>query len=181
MHITPTHIAEVKLIQPKLWHDERGLFTETFSLARYRQALALPELHFVQTNLSHSQHNVLRGLHFQHQHPQGKLIQCLHGEIYDVAVDVRRHSATFGQWVAHTLSAQTLTQLWIPPGFAHGFVVLSASASVYYQCTDYYHPQSETTLLWNDASIGIDWPLSKPILSAKDAQGQTLDQLVCLP
>ena len=177
MRVTPTAIADVKIIQPHVFNDERGFVVETFSLHRYRQALALPDLDFVQDNHSHSQYRVLRGLHFQRRQPQGKLVRCVRGEIFDVAVDIRPGSSTYGQWVGLNLSEYNKTQVWIPPGLAHGFMVLSHSADVEYKCTDYYHPQSEGCLIWNDPAVGINWPLSAPLLSVKDTQGSTLATL----
>ena len=173
MQVTPTDITDVKIIEPTVYEDERGLFLETFSQQRYQQQLGITH-DFVQDNFSRSKKQVLRGLHFQIDRPQGKLVQVLAGEVYDVAVDVRRHSATFGQWVGVYLSADNNKQLWIPPGFAHGFVVLSDFAHFYYKCTDYYDPQSEQCLLWNDPAISIAWPIDTPILSAKDQQGRLL-------
>lgn len=173
MQVTPTDITDVKIIEPTVYEDERGLFLETFSQQRYQQQLSITH-DFVQDNFSRSKKQVLRGLHFQIDRPQGKLVQVLAGEVYDVAVDVRRHSATFGQWVGVYLSADNNKQLWIPPGFAHGFVVLSNFAHFHYKCTDYYDPQSEQCLLWNDPAINIAWPIDTPILSAKDQQGRLL-------
>jgi len=173
MQVTPTDITDVKIIEPTVYEDERGLFLETFSQQRYQQQLSITH-DFVQDNFSRSKKQVLRGLHFQIDRPQGKLVQVLAGEVYDVAVDVRRHSATFGQWVGVYLSADNNKQLWIPPGFAHGFVVLSDFAHFHYKCSDYYDPQSEQCLLWNDPAINIAWPIDTPILSAKDQQGRLL-------
>lgn len=180
MRITHTAIADVKLIHPSVSGDARGFFVETFSLQRYRDALRLPALNFVQDNHSRSQHGVLRGLHFQRQQPQGKLVRCVRGQVFDVAVDIRRDSPTYGRWVGAILNEDNHAQLWIPPGFAHGFAVLGAVADTEYKCTAYYHPQSEVCLRWNDPAIGIDWPLAHPLLSAKDAQGKTLAELAAL-
>lgn len=176
MNITATAIADVKIIQPRVFGDERGFFLETFSQQRYRDALGLPELNFVQDNHSRSQHGVLRGLHFQRTHPQGKLVRCVRGEVFDVAVDIRPQSPTYRCWVGLRLSEHNHTQLWIPPGLAHGFVTLSDQADFEYKCTDYYHPEDEVCLRWDDPDIGIDWPLREPLLSAKDRQGLSLAQ-----
>ncbi|MBS1808845.1 MAG: dTDP-4-dehydrorhamnose 3,5-epimerase [Acidobacteria bacterium] len=175
MTIHPTNISDVLLLTSPVYHDDRGVFTETYQQAKLAElGLTLP---FVQDNQSGSHQGVLRGLHYQIRQPQGKLVRVLSGEIYDVAVDLRRHSVTFGQWVGNNLSAQSRQQIWIPPGFAHGFYVLSEWAEVLYKTTDYYAPQWERTLLWNDPQLGIEWPLlpHKPVLiSTKDAEGQLL-------
>jgi dTDP-4-dehydrorhamnose 3,5-epimerase len=173
--IHPTKIADVFLLEPQVFRDERGIFMETYQ--QEKLASIGISSRFVQDNLSGSYQGVLRGLHYQIHQPQGKLVRVVSGEVYDIAVDLRRHSATFGQYVGAHLSAQTRWQMWIPPGFAHGFYVLSEWAEVQYKTTDYYAPQWERTLLWNDSQLGIDWPLlpGKPlILSPKDAQGQPL-------
>ena len=177
MNITDTAIADVKIIHPSVFADARGFLLESFSLQRYRQALGLPELAFVQDNHSRSHQGVLRGLHFQHHQPQGKLVQCVRGAVFDVAVDIRPHSPSYGQWVGTVLSEDNQAQMWIPPGLAHGFAVLSSAADCLYKCTDYYHPQSEDCLIWNDPAVGINWPLTQPLLSAKDAQGKTWAEL----
>jgi dTDP-4-dehydrorhamnose 3,5-epimerase len=175
MTIHPTKIADILLLEPQVFRDERGIFMEIYQQEKLA-SLGISS-RFVQDNLSGSHQGVLRGLHYQIHQPQGKLVRVISGEIYDVAVDLRRHSATFGHWVGINLAAQTGQQLWIPPGFAHGFYVLSEWADVLYKTTDYYAPQWERTLLWNDPQLGIAWPLlpGKPlILSPKDAQGQPL-------
>jgi dTDP-4-dehydrorhamnose 3,5-epimerase len=174
MKATPTRIADVQLIEPRVFEDSRGFFFESYN----ERALAAFGISgpFVQDNQSFSHRDVVRGLHYQIQQPQGKLIRCLSGEIFDVAVDIRRHSPTFGKWVGETLSSTNRRILWIPPGFAHGFLVLSESAEVLYKATDFYAPQHERTILWNDPTLAIDWPhKDRAILSAKDLAGQTLD------
>jgi dTDP-4-dehydrorhamnose 3,5-epimerase len=174
MKIVPTAIGEVKRIQPRVFEDSRGHFFESFN----ERALAEFGIDrpFVQDNQSFSVKGVVRGLHYQIQQPQGKLIRCLSGEIFDVAVDLRRNSPTFCQWVGETLSSRNRHMLWIPPGFAHGFMVLSEGAEVLYKATDFYAPQHERTLLWNDSALGIEWPkIHQPILSAKDMAGFTLE------
>ncbi|MDO5685938.1 MAG: dTDP-4-dehydrorhamnose 3,5-epimerase [Neisseria sp.] len=168
MKIIPTDIPEVKIIQPKVFPDERGFFLETFSLQRYREALNLPDLNFVQDNFAHSKKDVLRGLHYQIENPQGKLIYCLYGEIFDVVVDIRKESCTYGKWIGTTLSAQNQTQLWIPPGFAHGYLTRSETAGVAYKCTDYYNPDTERCIMWNDSELEISWGIDRPLISMKD-------------
>lgn len=172
MEITPTAIPDVLLIKPKVFGDSRGYFQETFQAERYAEA-GIPGP-FVQDNVSLSQKGVLRGLHFQNPHPQGKLVHVLEGEVFDVAVDLRRNSPTFGQWVGEYLSADNHHQLWVPPGFAHGFCVTSERALFAYKCTDYYNASTEGCLLWNDPEIGIDWPVENPLVSEKDKQGLLL-------
>ena len=176
MQIISTKIDDVKIIEPDLYKDDRGFFLETFSKERYQATLGITD-GFVQDNYSHSKKNVLRGLHFQKENPQGKLVQVLSGEIFDVAVDLRKHSVTFGQWVGVHLTAENKKQLWIPAGFAHGFVVLSSHADFHYKCTNYYDPQSEQCLLWNDPDVNIAWPIDNPILSPKDKQGLLLSDI----
>ena len=176
MQVSDTAIADVKIIEPKVFGDERGFFLETYSQQRYEQMLGI-SLHFVQDNHSRSQKNVLRGLHFQTQHPQGKLVRCVFGAVLDVAVDIRSNSPTFRQWVSVELSAENKKQLWVPAGLAHGFLVLSEYADFEYKCTDYYSPSSEKCLLWNDPTLAIDWGIENPILSDKDRQGVPLEAL----
>lgn len=172
MKVTPLAIPDVVLIEPKVFGDERGFFYESFNQARFEEAIGKP-VQFVQDNHSRSARNVLRGLHYQIQQPQGKLVRVVQGEVFDVAVDLRKSSKTFGQWVGEILSAENKRQLWIPEGFAHGFVVLSESAEFLYKTTDYYAPAHERSILWNDAMLQIDWPAGiQPILSTKDAQGR---------
>jgi dTDP-4-dehydrorhamnose 3,5-epimerase len=174
MKVVPTAISEVKRIQPRVFEDSRGHFFESYN----ERALAEFGIDqpFVQDNQSFSLKGVVRGLHYQVQQAQGKLIRCISGEIFDVAVDLRRNSPTFCRWVGETLSSQNRHMLWIPPGFAHGFMVLSEGAEVLYKATDFYAPQHERTLLWNDPALQIEWPkIHQPILSAKDLAGFTLD------
>ena len=171
MNIIDTRIPDVKLLEPKVFGDERGFFMETFRDEWFRQNVA--ERTFVQENHSKSSQGVLRGLHYQIQQPQGKLVRVVQGEVFDVAVDLRKRSKTFGQWVGEILSAENKRQLWIPEGFAHGFVVLSDTAEFLYKTTDYYAPAHERCILWNDETLAIHWPAGiQPILSAKDAQGK---------
>ncbi|MCP2039940.1 dTDP-4-dehydrorhamnose 3,5-epimerase [Neisseria sp. HSC-16F19] len=175
MQLSATAIADVKIIRPVLHTDTRGWLMESHTEQRYRDALGLPDLHFVQDNVSHSKHGVLRGLHFQRSHPQGKLVTCVSGEIFDVVVDIRPASPTYGRWVGVYLRGAT--QLWVPPGLAHGFAVTGSHAVCVYKCTDYYHPADEGCLLWNDAAVGIDWPLAEPLVSDKDRAGLPLAAL----
>ena len=178
MNIIPTAIPEVKLLEPKVFGDERGFFMETFRDEWFRQYVC--ERTFVQENHSKSTQGVLRGLHYQTENTQGKLVRVVVGEVFDVAVDMRKSSPTFGQWVGEILSADNKRQLWVPEGFAHGFYVLSETAEFVYKCTDYYNPQAEHSLLWNDATVGIDWHLiGEPSLSAKDLAGKVLENAVC--
>ena len=167
MQVTPQAIADVLLIEPAVFGDERGFFKETYHAQRYREA-GIPQT-FVQDNLSRSRKGILRGLHMQNPHGQGKLVQVLEGEVFDVALDVRKGSPTFGEWVGMTLSASNHRQLYIPPGFAHGFCVTSESALFFYKCTDIYHPECEVGIAYNDPALGIRWPVSDPLVSAKDA------------
>ncbi|OCG32907.1 dTDP-4-dehydrorhamnose 3,5-epimerase [Gilliamella sp. Fer2-1] len=176
MEIISTNIMDVKIIKPKVFGDERGFFLETFEQKRYQEMLGI-EFNFVQDNHSRSQKGVLRGLHFQKENPQGKLVRVVRGEVFDVAVDIRKDSPTYGQWVGVTLTEENKTQLWIPPEFAHGFVVLSDIADFEYKCTNYYDPKSEGCLLWNDPTVNISWPISEPLLSEKDKLGKTLQEL----
>jgi dTDP-4-dehydrorhamnose 3,5-epimerase len=172
MTVTPTALPDVLLIEPRVFGDSRGYFKETFQLARYREAGI--NLDFVQDNVSTSQQNVIRGLHFQTPNGQGKLVQVLSGAVYDVVVDIRSDSKSFGQWIAYELSEENHRQLWIPPGFAHGFAVLSPSATFVYKCTEYYHAAGDRSLLWKDPEIGINWPIAAPTLSARDEKGTPL-------
>jgi dTDP-4-dehydrorhamnose 3,5-epimerase len=166
MNIVPTRLPEVLIIEPRVFRDERGFFLETYHAERYRDAGL--GMMFVQDNHSKSVRGTLRGLHWQAERPQGKLVRVLAGEIFDVAVDIRPDSQTFGQWVGVTLSSENFRQVWIPPGFAHGFCVTSEIAEVEYKCTDFYDPPSERGLIWNDPEVGIEWPIATPILSARD-------------
>jgi dTDP-4-dehydrorhamnose 3,5-epimerase len=174
MRVTGTEIAEVLIVEPRLFTDSRGFFMESYNRRAFRDATGI-DVEFVQDNHSRSSRNVLRGLHYQVRQPQGKLVRATAGEIWDVAVDLRRHSATFGKWVATTLDASSARCLWIPAGFAHGFLVLSESAEVQYKTTDYYAPEHERTLLWNDPALAIPWPLhGEPLLAEKDRRGVPL-------
>jgi dTDP-4-dehydrorhamnose 3,5-epimerase len=174
--VTPTAIPDVLMLEPKVFGDARGFFFESFNAREFAQATGL-DTQFVQDNHSKSAKGVLRGLHYQIQHPQGKLVRVVQGRVFDVAVDLRKSSATFGRWVGMELSADNHRQVWVPPGFAHGFVVLSESAEFLYKTTDYWYPEHERTLLWNDPAIGIDWPIDfAPQLAAKDQTGKVLPQ-----
>ncbi len=173
MKIIPTAIPEVVLLEPKVFGDERGFFLESWNKRSFAELEITAD--FVQDNHSKSKKNVLRGLHYQIEHAQGKLVRVVAGAVYDVAVDLRRSSPTFGQWVGFTLSAEDKRMAWIPPGFAHGFCVTSDSAEFLYKTTDYYSPAHERTLLWNDPQLAIPWPLDgEPLLAAKDKSGLPL-------
>lgn len=174
MKITPTSIPDVLIIEPKVFGDERGFFFESFNQAKFESFIGR-QVNFVQDNHSKSVKNVLRGLHYQIQQPQGKLVRVVQGEVFDVAVDIRKSSPTFGNWVGEHLSADNKKQLWVPEGFAHGFVVLSDTAEFLYKTTDYYAPEYERSIVWNDPTIDVKWPIiGEPILSAKDQQAKTL-------
>lgn len=174
MEIIKTKIPDVLIIKPKIFGDDRGFFFESFNQKEFTQKSGV-NTQFVQDNHSRSQQNVLRGLHYQIQQPQGKLVRSIMGEVLDVAVDIRRSSPTFCQWVSCVLSAENKQQLWIPPGFAHGFYVLSEVAEVLYKTTDYYAPKQERTILWNDPELNINWEnITTPILSSKDQAGKLL-------
>lgn len=176
MKVTRLAIRDVLLIEPKVFGDERGFFFESFNQAEFETAVGR-RVTFVQDNHSKSVRNVLRGLHYQIQHPQGKLVRVVAGEVFDAAVDIRQGSPTFGRWVGATLTAENKKQLWLPEGFAHGFLVLSESAEFLYKTTDYYMPAHERCIVWNDSQIGIDWPIvGDAVLSAKDAHGLSLAQ-----
>jgi len=181
MEFTPTSIPDVILIKPRVFGDHRGFFLESYVKSRFTAAGI--NVDFVQDNHSKSGQGVLRGLHYQIRQPQGKLVRVTAGEVFDVAVDLRRSSPTFGQWVGVRLSADNFHMLWVPPGFAHGFYVLSpGGAEFQYKCTDYYAPEQERVLLWNDPAIGIDWPLinaEAPTLAAKDSAGTPLATAEC--
>lgn len=173
LQVTPTAIPDMLVIEPKVFGDDRGFFFESFNARAFAQATGI-ECDFVQDNHSKSSRNVLRGLHYQVRQTQGKLVRVTQGEVWDVGVDLRKSSPTFGQWVGLVLSAENKKQAWIPEGFAHGFLVLSETAEFLYKTTDYYAPQHERTLLWNDPTLGIAWPLQgEPKLAAKDAAGAT--------
>lgn len=173
MRITPTALPDVLLIEPRVFGDDRGFFFESYN--RRVLADAGIDAEFVQDNHSRSRRGVLRGLHYQIEHAQGKLVRVSSGEVFDVAVDIRSGSPTFGRWLGMTLSADNKRMLWIPPGYAHGFIVLSDAAEFLYKTTDYWYPEHERTLLWSDPEIGIAWPLDgEPALAAKDAAGRPL-------
>ena len=178
MKVSDTPLVGLKLIVPDAFPDNRGYFVETYHATKY--ALEGLDESFVQDNLSHSKKNVLRGLHYQYPGAQGKLIYVTQGEIFDVAVDIRKDSPTLGKWYAVTLSAQNHRQLYISPGFAHGFCVLSDTAEVIYKCTDFYNPAYEHTLLWNDPTLAITWPVAQPIISEKDAGGKRWQEAMLL-
>lgn len=179
MNVTATRLPGVLIVEPKVFGDARGFFLETFQAERYQSAgIGGP---FVQDNMSRSVKNTLRGLHFQNPHPQGKLVSVTRGAVWDVAADVRVGSPTFGQWVGVELSEDNKKQLWIPPGFAHGFCVLSELADFQYKCTDYYLPQFDGGVRWDDPSLAIPWPVQEPILSAKDLKLPKLSEATNLP
>jgi len=172
MNVVQTALPEVLILEPKVFGDDRGFFYESFNARIFEEATGLKR-QFVQDNHSRSAKNVLRGLHYQIGRPQGKLVRVTSGEVYDVAVDIRRHSPRFGQWIGVTLNPENKRQLWVPEGFAHGFLVLSENAEFLYKTTDYYSPESERCIAWNDPELAINWPLgdASPVLSVKDAQG----------
>jgi dTDP-4-dehydrorhamnose 3,5-epimerase len=174
MNIIPTKIHDVLIIEPQVYGDDRGFFLESFNAQKFAAETGV-KLNFVQDNHSRSSKNVLRGLHYQIQQPQGKLVRVAIGEVLDVAVDIRKNSPTFGEWVSCLLSATNKKQFWVPPGFAHGFIVLSDTADFLYKTTDYYAPQSERAILWNDPDLAIDWQITEvPILSEKDRAASPL-------
>lgn len=175
MNVIKTSIPGVVVIEPRVFADHRGFFLESYHQQRYRDA-GIAET-FVQDNHSRSQKGTLRGLHYQLKNPQGKLVRVIQGEVFDVAVDIRQGSPWFGQWVGEYLSAENKKQFYVPPGFAHGFCVVSDSADFLYKCTDFYNPQDEHGLVWNDPEVGIDWPCKQPTLSTKDAASATLQSL----
>jgi len=175
MQVRRTAISDVLVLEPKVFGDARGFFLESYNARAFSEVTGLAP-QFVQDNHSRSAKGVLRGLHYQIRQPQGKLVRVVSGAVFDVAVDLRRSSPSFGRWVGAELSAENHRQMWIPPGFAHGFVVLSDSADFLYKTTDYYAPEHERCLLWNDPTVGVQWPLgAEPLLSAKDRQGALLD------
>jgi dTDP-4-dehydrorhamnose 3,5-epimerase len=169
MKIHPTEIPNVVVLEPKVFEDQRGFFMEIYRKSLFRELGV--DVDFVQDNHSRSVKNTLRGLHYQIHNPQGKLVRVIRGEVFDVAVDLRRASPTFGRWVGVTLSEQNRLQLYVPPGLAHGFCVTSDVAEFAYKCSDYWHPEHERTLLWNDPHVGVKWPTCEPILSEKDRRG----------
>lgn len=175
MKVIDTKIPDVKIIEPTVFGDERGFFMETWNQKLFEELVTGKPTHFVQDNHSKSKKGILRGLHYQTENTQGKLVRVVSGEVFDVAVDIRKSSPTFGQWVGVYLSEENKRQLWVPEGFAHGFFVTSDSAEFVYKCTDYYNPSAEHSILWNDFEIGIDWPITgTPILSDKDMKGLPL-------
>lgn len=177
--VTPTSILDVLIIEPKVFGDERGWFTESFNAQEFTDAIGL-DVNFVQDNHSFSRQSTLRGMHYQSEKVQGKLVRVVSGSVFDVAVDLRKSSPTYGHWIGVELSAENHKQLWVPAGLAHGFLVLSPTAEFLYKTTDYYHPQSEVCLAWDDPSIGIQWPLAsdvKPNLNAKDLAGLSWEQV----
>ncbi|PST85868.1 dTDP-4-dehydrorhamnose 3,5-epimerase [Photobacterium sp. NCIMB 13483] len=182
MKIIDTKIAEVKIIEPSVFGDERGFFMETWNQKRFEEQVTGKTTKFVQDNHSKSKKGILRGLHYQTENAQGKLVRVVSGEVFDVAVDIRKDSPTLGQWVGVYLSAENKRQLWVPEGFAHGFYVTTDEAEFVYKCTDYYNSSAEHSILWNDSTIGIKWPLldSNVILSEKDSQGTAFKNSVLL-
>lgn len=181
MRITRLSIPDVLRIEPRVFADERGMVYESFHQARFEEAVGR-KLPFVQDNHSTSARNVLRGLHYQVRQAQGKLVRVVTGSVFDVAVDLRRSSPTFGQWVGEILSADNKVQLWVPEGFAHGFLVLSEAADVVYKLTDYYAPEHERCIAWDDPQLAIDWPISGfPLVSPKDAKGMLFSEADCFP
>jgi len=181
MKVIETAIPDLLILEPKVFGDARGFFMESFNARRFHEATGL-NVDFVQDNHSRSAKGVLRGLHYQIQQAQGKLVRVVRGSVFDVAVDLRRSSPTFGKWVGVTLSEENNRQFWIPPGFAHGFLVTSDSADFLYKTTDYYAPEHERSLLWNDPEVGVEWPLEgAPLLSAKDVAGKPLGECETFP
>jgi len=176
MKVSHSKLKGCVIIEPSVFGDERGFFLETFQAVRYEQEAGI-DLAFVQDNHSRSARGVLRGLHFQKTRPQGKLVRVVRGEVYDVAVDIRKGSATFGEWEGVILSEDNKKQFWVPPGFAHGFVVLSDTADFEYKCTDYYDPNDEGCILWSDPDLDIPWPIANPVLSNKDESAERLVDL----
>ena len=176
MKISHSKLKGCVIIEPRVFGDDRGFFLETFQAVRYKQEAGI-DLPFVQDNHSRSARGVLRGLHFQKTKPQGKLVRVVRGEVYDVALDIRKGSSTFGEWEGVILSEDNKKQLWVPPGFAHGFLVLSDTADFEYKCTDYYDPSDEGSILWNDPDLNISWPIANPVLSTKDKSAKRLADL----
>ncbi|KJG09238.1 dTDP-4-dehydrorhamnose 3,5-epimerase [Photobacterium kishitanii] len=172
MNVIDTEIPDVKIIEPTVFGDERGFFMETWNHNKFEELVTGKPTQFVQDNHSKSKKGILRGLHYQTENTQGKLVRVVSGEVFDVAVDIRKDSPTFGKWVGVYLSAENKRQLWVPEGFAHGFYVTSDEAEFVYKCTDYYNPKAENSILWSDSDIGIEWPLiDMPVLSDKDVKG----------
>lgn len=178
MKVIDTRIPDVKIIEPTVFGDERGFFMETWNQKQFEELVTGKPTQFVQDNHSKSKKGILRGLHYQTENTQGKLVRVVSGEVFDVAVDIRKDSKTFGQWVGVTLSEENKRQLWIPEGFAHGFYVTSSEAEFVYKCTDYYNPNAEISIKWNDSDIGISWPLSEcPVLSDKDLKARAFNSI----
>jgi dTDP-4-dehydrorhamnose 3,5-epimerase len=181
MKVIDTKIPDLKIIEPAVFGDERGFFMETWNQQKFDELVTGKETWFVQDNHSKSKQGILRGLHYQTENTQGKLVRVVSGEVFDVAVDIRKDSPTFGQWVGELLSAENKRQLWVPEGFAHGFYVMSDEAEFVYKCTDYYNQKSECSIIWNDPDIGIDWPLvNAPTLSEKDKSATRMKEQVLL-
>ena len=181
MKVVPTEIPDVLIIEPKIFGDERGFFYESYNHTKFTEATGL-DLEFVQDNHSRSARNVLRGLHYQIQQTQGKLVRVVKGEVLDVAVDIRKSSPTFGKWVSCILSGENKRQFWVPPQFAHGFIVLSESADFLYKTTDYYAPEHERCIVWDDPDLAIDWSITdSPIVSTKDKEGALLKEAEVFP
>ncbi|MEZ8125994.1 dTDP-4-dehydrorhamnose 3,5-epimerase [Vibrio splendidus] len=181
MKVINTRIPDVKIIEPSVFGDERGFFMETWNQKQFEELVTGKPTQFVQDNHSKSKKGILRGLHYQTENTQGKLVRVVSGEVFDVAVDIRKGSPTFGQWVGEYLSSENKRQLWVPEGFAHGFYVTSDEAEFVYKCTNYYAPSAEITLMWDDVTLQIDWPIqSLPVLSEKDKQGLSLAEFSCL-
>ena len=179
MNVIPTAIPDVLILEPKVFGDQRGFFFESFNAREFEQLTGLKR-EFVQDNHSRSARNVLRGLHYQIRNPQGKLVRVVSGEVFDVAVDIRKGSPTFGHWAGALLSADNKRQMWVPEGFAHGFVVLSESAEFLYKTTDYWYPEHERCIIWNDPQLAIEWPIDgEPLLAKKDADGTLLADAEC--
>tara|TARA_R110001583_G_scaffold152016_1_gene303803 strand:+ start:3732 stop:4277 length:546 start_codon:yes stop_codon:yes gene_type:complete len=181
MKVIETKIPDVKIIEPAIFGDKRGFFMETWNQQKFEELVTGKPTKFVQDNHSKSKKGILRGLHYQTENTQGKLVRVISGEVFDVAVDIRKNSSTFGQWVGVYLSEENKRQLWVPEGFAHGFYVTSQTAEFVYKCTDFYKSSAEHVLFWNDESIKIDWPINiEPILSEKDAVGKKLSEIILL-
>ncbi|PSV46791.1 dTDP-4-dehydrorhamnose 3,5-epimerase [Photobacterium indicum] len=181
MKVIETAIFDVKIIEPTVFGDERGFFMETWNQAKFEELVTGKPTQFVQDNHSKSKQGILRGLHFQTENTQGKLVRVVSGEVFDVAVDIRKDSPTFGQWVGVFLSAENKRQLWVPEGFAHGFYVTSEEAEFVYKCTDYYNPYAEQSIFWNDAILDVKWPLEgQPQLSEKDSKGLSFSNVIAL-
>ncbi|EKO3586368.1 dTDP-4-dehydrorhamnose 3,5-epimerase [Vibrio metschnikovii] len=182
MKIINTSIPDIKIIEPQIFGDERGFFMETWNQQKFEQQVTQQPTYFVQDNHSKSKQGILRGLHYQVENTQGKLVRVVSGEVFDVAVDIRKNSPTFGQWVGTYLTAENKRQLWIPAGFAHGFYVTSPEAEFVYKCTDYYNPSAERAIIWNDPKLAIAWPLlgGEPLLSEKDKMAQRLADALLL-